>query len=591
MSIDSSVQKSKSPMKLVLEPIKGRLIIASLLAAIGIMLTLVPLVGIAYIAQVILGGLSTEQIWQVVTWSLVSLFAGLIINTFAEYYVHCADNRLTHHLRLSAIERLSLVPLGWFTGRASGDVKQAMQDDIGALHDLTAHFFTTIARAVAVVVFSAIYLFAMSWQLALVTCVPFIAFFWLYSKAFKAGGEFMGDFIGGMARIDNAVVEFVSGIPVVKTFGVSGKSHSSYRDAVDAFAVAFRNLIGSTTKSVSAANAIMNPVTVLGFILTFGMIFIALGWIQPMDIVPFALIAPGICAPMLMISFITHGLRNATGSAERLNNLLHTPILEQPASLVDHPKNSIVKFENVDYGYDSEHLVVKNFDLTLKPGTVTAIVGASGAGKSTIARLLLRFFDPVQGKITLGDVDLKAFPSQALYQRIGFVLQEVRLINASVRENIALASPNATQDEVEAAAKAANIHHRIMSLPKGYDSIVGEDAILSGGEQQRVSIARAILLDPSILVLDEATAAADADNEAVIQEALSRFAVGRTLLVIAHRLDTIMHADHIVVMDEGQIVEQGTHVQLLERQGRYASLWQQGKYGQSDEEASEVNHV
>jgi ATP-binding cassette subfamily B protein len=379
-------------------------------------------------------------------------------------------------------------------------------------------------------------------------------------------------------RIDNAVVEFIGGIPVVKAFGAAGRSHSSYREAVDAFAKAFRNMIGATTGSISSANAVMNPVTVLGFILAIGLLFIAMEWIAPTEIIPFLLIAPGICAPMLMISFITHGLRNATSSAERLHGLLNTPILEQPEILAEKPKNTVVKFEHVSYGYDAEHLVVNDFNLRLKTGTVTAIVGASGAGKSTIARLLLRFFDPTEGKTTLGDVDLKDFPSQALYQNIGFVLQEVRLIHASIRDNIALAAPNATQDEVEAAAKAANIHQRIMALPNGYDSVIGEDAILSGGEQQRISIARAILLDPPILVLDEATAAADADNEAIIQDALSRFAVGRTLLIIAHRLDTIMHADHIVVMNEGKIIEEGSHSELLKCDGKYAQLWAQGKY-------------
>lgn len=578
MSINSSAQKAKSPMSLVLLPIKGQLIVASLLAAIGIILTMVPLVGIAKIGSIALTHFDSEAVWQIVTVSLICLFSGLIINTLAEYYVHCADNRLTHRLRNDAIQRLSQVPLGWFTGRASGDVKQAMQDDVGALHDLTAHFFTTIARAVAVVLFSAIYLFWMNWQLAILTCIPFISFFVLYGKAYKAGADFMGDFINGMVRIDNAVVEFISGIPVVKAFGSAGQSHRSYREAVDAFAKAFRNMIGATTGSVSSANAVMNPVTVLGFILAIGLLFISMEWIAPIDLIPFLLIAPGICAPMLMISFITHGLRNATSSAERLHGLLNTPILEQPEVLAKKPKNTIVQFEHVNYGYDTGHLVVNDFNLTLKSGTVTAIVGASGAGKSTIARLLLRFFDPTEGKIALGDVDLKDFPSQALYQRVGFVLQEVRLIHASIRDNIALAAPNATQDEVEAAAKAANIHQRIMALPNGYDSVIGEDAILSGGEQQRISIARAILLDPPILVLDEATAAADADNEAVIQEALSRFAVGRTLLIIAHRLDTIMHADHIVVMDEGKIIEEGSHSELLKCNGKYAQLWAQGKY-------------
>ncbi|WP_231114242.1 ATP-binding cassette domain-containing protein, partial [Pseudomonas putida] len=200
------------------------------------------------------------------------------------------------------------------------------------------------------------------------------------------------------------------------------------------------------------------------------------------------------------------------------------------------------------------------------------------AGKSTLARLLLRFFDPDAGRITLGGVDLRQIESRELYRRIGFVLQEVRLIHASVADNIALGKPAATREQVEAAARLANIHTRILQLPRGYDSVVGEDAQLSGGEQQRLSIARAVLLDPPVLVLDEATAAADAESEAAIQDALSRFARGRTLLVIAHRLDTVMHADQILVLDQGALCEQGRHSELLTRQGLYARLWAQGGY-------------
>jgi ATP-binding cassette subfamily B protein IrtA len=222
----------------------------------------------------------------------------------------------------------------------------------------------------------------------------------------------------------------------------------------------------------------------------------------------------------------------------------------------------------------------------LRPGTVTAIVGASGSGKSTLARLLLRFFDPSEGRITLGGVDLRHIATPELYRRIGFVLQEVRLIHASVRENIALGRPSASLHEIEEAARLANIHERILALPRGYDSVIGEDAQLSGGELQRVSIARAVLLDPSVLVLDEATAAADAENEVAIQDALSRFARGRTLLVIAHRLDTIMHADHIIVVENGVIVEQGSHAGLLADKGRYAQLWALGAYQDTEKEAS-----
>ncbi|MEG0881099.1 MAG: ABC transporter ATP-binding protein, partial [Janthinobacterium sp.] len=342
-----------------------------------------------------------------------------------------------------------------------------------------------------------------------------------------------------------------------------------------------RPLVGS----MASANALIAPVAVLGVVVLAGTVFVALDWMAPVDILPFALVAPGISAPMLLLHYLTHDLNNATGAAQRVQALLDTPVLAQPAPDEQQlPNGTEIRMEGVAYAYDGQHKVLSDINLTLRPGTVTAIVGASGSGKSTLARLLLRFFDPTEGRITLGGVDLRHIATPELYRRIGFVLQEVRLIHASVRENIALGRPSASMHEIEQAARLANIHERLLALPRGYDSVIGEDAQLSGGELQRVSIARAVLLDPSVLVLDEATAAADAENEVAIQDALSRFAQGRTLLVIAHRLDTIMHADHIVVVENGAIVEQGRHAGLLADKGRYAQLWALGGYQASPEE-------
>lgn len=577
----------------VLQPIRGRLLIAGLLAALGTMLSMVPLAAIAHVAQLLLTPEASgtdaqirQQIWQVAGISLGCLFVGMSLVSLGEMLAHLADNSITRHLRLAITRRLAKVPLGWFTSRASGEVKQAMQDDINTLHSLTAHFYTTLGRTLGAVVVSVLYMLVMDWRMALVSLLPFPLFLLFFFRATKASGENMQAFGAGMTRINNAVVEFINGIPVVKAFGIEGKAHGSYREAVDTFAAAFTDFTRPLVSAIANAHAMLTPVAVLGVVLAFGTLFTSLGWIHPTDILPFALVAPGMCAPLLLLSYVMHDLHNATGAAQRVHGLLHTPVLE---TLVGGPlkldAKAEIRVEHLSYSYDGDTPVLDDINFSLKPGTVTAIVGASGAGKSTLARLLLRFFDPSAGRISIGGADLRQIDSSRLYRHIGFVLQDVRLIHASLRDNIALGRPSASQQEIEHAARTANIHERILALPRGYASVIGEDAQLSGGELQRVSIARAVLLDPPVLVLDEATAAADAENEVQIQHALSRFARGRTVLVIAHRLDTVMHADQIIVLDNARIREQGNHQQLLARNGHYARLWALGGYQQPTEEA------
>ncbi|MBD8472865.1 ABC transporter ATP-binding protein [Pseudomonas sp. CFBP 8770] len=571
----------------LLRPVRGRLIVAAILASLGTALTLLPLAAIAYLAELALapadGGIWTTDaaahVWPVIGGSLGCLVLGMILVSLGEMLAHLLDNQITSHLRLAITRRLGKVPLGWFTARASGEVKQAMQDDVDTLHSLTAHFYTTVGRSLGAVSFATVYLFAMNWRMAVISLLPFPLFFLFVSRATRASSANMQAFGAGMARINNAVVEFVNGITVVKSFGIEGKAQANYRDAVDGFALAFEDFTRPLVGAMANAHALITPVAVLGIVLAFGTLFTWLGWIEAIDLLPFVLVAPSLCAPLLLLSYITHDLHNATAAALRIQQLLATPELARPTQATTVlPARAELQVENLSYSYDGETAVLSNIDLTLRPGTVTAVVGPSGAGKSTLASLLLRFFDPDAGRITLGGVDLRQIDSTQLYRHIGFVLQDVRLIHASLRDNIALGRASASLEEIEQAARLANVHERIIALPRGYDSVVGEDAQLSGGELQRVSIARAMLLDPAILVLDEATAAADAENEVHIQQALSRFAQGRTVLVIAHRLDTVMHADHIIVIDHGRIQEQGTHAQLLASGSRYARLWRAGDY-------------
>ncbi|ORV63157.1 iron ABC transporter permease [Mycobacterium europaeum] len=559
----------------LLAPLRWALILSGVLQAVITVVQLAPFVLLVELARLLVAGAPAARLWDVGIAAIVLLGTGSVLGAALTLWLHVVDARFAAHLRSRLLRKLSRLPLGWFTARGSGSIKQLLQDDTLSLHYLVTHAIPDAVAAIIAPVAVLIYLFAVDWRVALVLFVPVLGYLVLTSSLTIQSGPRIPQSQRWAEKMSGEAGAYLEGQPVIRVFG--GAAASSFRRQLDSyveFLVSWqRPLAGKKT----LMDLVTRPSTFLWLIVLTGTLLAVTGRMNPVNLVPFLLLGTTFGARLLGIAYGVGGISAGMLAARRLQNALDEPELavRQPDRSAD-PSATVV-FDHVSFGYRPGVPVIRGVSLTLCPGTVTALVGPSGSGKSTLAALLARFHDVDTGAIRIGGQDIRSMTADELYAKVGFVLQETQLVHGTVADNIALAVPGATAAQVEEAARQAQIHDRIMRLPDGYDTVLGAGTGLSGGERQRLTIARAILADTPVLILDEATAFADPESEYLVQQALNRLTRDRTVLVIAHRLHTITGADQIVVLDHGRVAESGDHDQLLAADGRYRRLWESGR--------------
>ena len=556
----SSLEKARAgqaAVKRLSRPVRGWIGVAQLLTVASAVLGVVPYIALVRLGDLLLSAYRTDspvdadRARGVLMLLLAAYGARLGLYFVALLLTHAADLKMRDGLRRSIVERLSRAPLAWFSDKGSGAVRKAVQDDASMVHTVIAHGPVDKTNALISPLALLVYVFTLDWRLGLLSICTVPMYGLTYSLTLRGMTEKTAEMDEKLERVSSTMVEFIAGIAVVKAFGRVGHAHANYIEQAEKFGKFYRAW-AMPLVTTAALSQMWISIPVLLFVnLGGGALLIDAGAVDVPQALAATLIALVLPGTIMTVTTIVWSYQRAGGAAVRLCEMLDVPVLPS-AENPRKPDGIRVRVDDVEYSY-GQTKALKGVSLTLEPGTVTALLGPSGSGKSTLATLIARFDDPDSGSISIGGVDLREMSQETLFSTVSFVLQDAQLLKASVRDNIALGKPDASIEEVREAARVARIDDVVMALPRGYDTVIGGDTDLSGGQEQRIAIARAVLLDTPVLILDEATAMADPESEAEIQQALTALAKGKTVLVIAHRPGSIRGADQIVVLEGGRV--------------------------------------
>ena len=509
--------------------------------------------------------------WMAVMFAVIAVLvyiAGLMCS-------HLGAFRIATNLRLQSMNHIVKLPLGFAEHFGSGKLRKIVNESSAATETYLAHQLPDRANALATPCGLLVLLFVFDWRLGLLSLAPvLLGFLIMMAMTGKEMQQKMKEYQNALDDMSNEAVEYVRGIPVVKTFGQTIFSFKKFKDSIDRYKVWVIAYTKQLRTPMMFYTAAINGVFV--FLIAGALLFtqdqVTTEFL--LNLVFYIIITPIISVTLTRIMFQSENAMIVDDALQRIDSVLNLEPLKETAH-PKHPKDGSVELEQVHFSYDGEKEVLKGVSLSIRAGQTVAFVGPSGGGKTTLANLISRFFDPQSGTVRVGGVDVRDIPKEELMNTVSFVFQNSRLIKASIFENVRLGKPEATREEVMAALKNAQCDDILEKLPDGMDTVIGTKGVyLSGGEQQRIAIARVMLKNTPIIILDEATAFADPDNETRVQAAFSKLSQGKTVIMIAHRLSTVAGADRIYVVKDGQIAESGSSRELMERGGLFARMWQ-----------------